>query len=301
MKKVLPLFLLLLGMCQLVYSQQEEMVSDSTFDYLREAAKMDSSFQYQYGTIDLKNGIATLVVPEGYKFLDAEQSQYVLTTLWGNPPDESTLGLLFPEQGSPLLNMLYAIEITYSEEGYIDDEDAQDLDYSELLEQMQSDTQDNNEARAAEGYPTMQLLGWAVPPFYDAEQKKLHWAKEIKFEGIEENTLNYNIRVLGRRGYLMLNVIGDMHVLDEVNQDLDKFLSSASFNDGHRYSDFNPDVDQVAAYGIGGLIAGKILAKAGVFAFLLKFWKVIAFGAAGLFAALRKKLFGPAPERREIG
>ena len=245
--------------------------------------------------------MASLNVPQGYKFLDAEQSKYVLSDLWGNPPDETTLGLLFPEDGSPLMNMTYAIEITYSEDGYIDDEDAQDLDYDELLEQMQTDTRDANEARKSEGYPTIDLVGWAVPPFYNSEAKKLHWAKEIKFEDNEENTLNYNIRILGRRGYLMLNVIGDMHVLDEVNQDLDKFLSSTTFNSGHRYNDFNPDVDQVAAYGIGGLIAGKILAKAGFFAALLKFWKVIAFGAIGLFTSLRKKIFGRAPERREIG
>lgn len=301
MKKLLPLFLLMAGTFYSAFGQEEEIISDTTYDYLAEAARIDSTFRYQYGKIDLKEGIASLTVPEGYKFLDAEQSRYVLTDLWGNPPDESALGLLFPEQGSPILNMSYAIEITYSEDGYIDDEDAQELDYAELLEQMQTDTKESNKARAAEGYPTMELVGWAVSPFYDAENKKLHWAKEIKFEGTEVNTLNYNVRVLGRRGYLMLNVIGDMNVLDEVNQNIDTFLSGTSFNDGHRYSDFNPDLDQVAAYGIGGLIAGKVLAKAGFFVILLKFWKFIAIGAAGLFALLRKKLFSPAPERREIG
>ena len=44
------------------------------------------------------------------------------------------------------------------------------------------------------------------------------------------------------------------------------------------YSEFNPDIDTVAAYGIGGLIAGKVLAKAGVLAaglvLLKKFWFV---------------------------
>ncbi|TYA89160.1 DUF2167 domain-containing protein, partial [Seonamhaeicola marinus] len=59
-----------------------------------------------------------------------------------------------------------------------------------------------------------------------------------------------------------------------------------------RYSDFNPDIDQVAAYGIGGLIAGKILAKAGFFAVILKFWKFIAIGAVALFSSFRKKIFG---------
>ena len=51
-------------------------------------------------------------------------------------------------------------------------------------------------------------------------------------------------------------------------------------------------MDDVAAYGIGGLIAGKILAKAGFFAVILKFWKIIAVGAIGLFSVFKKKIFG---------
>ena len=182
--------------------------------------------------------------------------------------------------------------MSYEEEGYIEDEDAEDLDYDDLLEEMQSDAQLGNEQRTTLGYPTIDLVGWAASPFYDNENHKLHWAKELKFEGDETNTLNYNIRVLGRKGYLTLNVIGDMEVLSDVQQNLDPILASTTFNSGHRYSDFNPDIDTVAAYGIGGLIAGKVLAKAGFFAVLLKFWKFIAIGAVALFAGFKKKVFG---------
>ena len=59
----------------------------------------------------------------------------------------------------------------------------------------------------------------------------------------------------------------------------------ASFEKGHTYNEFNPDVDEVAAWTIGGLVAGKVLAKAGLLAAILKFWKLIAIGlvAAGSF------------------
>jgi uncharacterized membrane-anchored protein len=59
-----------------------------------------------------------------------------------------------------------------------------------------------------------------------------------------------------------------------------------TFNEGHRYSDFNPDVDEVAAWTVGGLVAGKVLAKVGFFAGLLKFWKVIAIGLAAAGTAI---------------
>jgi uncharacterized membrane-anchored protein len=157
-----------------------------------------------------------------------------------------------------------------------------------------------NKQRVALGYSSVQLIGWAASPYYDQENKKLHWAKELSFEGEEENTLNYNIRILGRKGYLMLNIIGNMSVLPQVQTDTNKILASVDFQDGYQYADFNPEMDKVAAYGIGSLIAGKLLAKTGFFVVLLKFWKLIAIGITGFFLVLKRKIFrtkaGEAPE-----
>lgn len=254
---------------------------------------INNSFTYQYGMIDLGNGLATIDVPSGFKFLDGKQSNYILVDLWGNPPGEEPLGMLLPENMDPLHDdFSYCVEITYSADGYIEDEDAEDLDYDDLLEEIQNDMKSANPERIAQGYGSMELLGWASPPFYDQENKKLHWAKELKFEDYETHTLNYDIRVLGRKGYLNLTAIGDIDILDDFNRDRDNILKSVEFSEGNRYADFNPDIDTVAAYGIGGLIAGKILAKAGFFAVILKFWKFIAIGAVALFAGFRKKFFG---------
>lgn len=279
-------------------SEAENVTEADTLDasafqnQIMEALAIDSSFTYQYGKVDISNGLATLNVPEGYKFLDAEQSQYVLSDLWGNPPDESTLGMLFREEDSPILGNLYAIEISYSDDGYIEDDDAADLDYAELMEELQQDTEEENGMRVAQGYPSVSLVGWAAEPYYDTNTKKLHWAKEIAFDGEEENTLNYNIRILGRNGYLMLNAISEINALDSVNADIEPILASVNFNEGNRYSDFDSSIDKVAAYGVGGLIAGKILSKVGFFAVLAKFWKFIFLGIAGLFGAFKKKIFG---------
>jgi uncharacterized membrane-anchored protein len=254
---------------------------------------INSSFTYQYGMINLGDGLATINVPSGFKFLDGKQSNYILVDLWGNPPGEEPLGMLLPEDMDPLHDdFSYCVEITYSDDGYIEDEDAEDLDYDDLLEDIQNDMKAANPERIAQGYGSMELLGWASPPFYDKENKKLHWAKELKFEDYETHTLNYDIRVLGRKGYLNLTAIGDIDILEDFNRDRDNILKSVEFSEGNRYADFNPDIDTVAAYGIGGLIAGKILAKAGFFAVILKFWKFIAIGAVALFAGFRKKFFG---------
>ena len=53
-----------------------------------------------------------------------------------------------------------------------------------------------------------------------------------------------------------------------------------------------PDVDEVAAWTIGGLVAGKILVKAGLLAGLLKFWKLIAIGLVGASTFIWKFIRG---------
>ena len=251
--------------------------------------QIEKSLTYETGKITLGKNLAVLQVPASYRYLSAKQSQYVLSQLWGNPPDSTTLGMLFPENTGPLDENTHAIEISYSEEGYINDDDAEDLEYDDLLKEMQGDVRDGNPARAQAGYPTVELIGWASPPYYDAKNHKLHWAKELKFQESESNTLNYNIRFLGRQGYLVLNVIGDMSVLPAVKKGIDPVLASVNFTEGNRYHDFNPEIDQVAAYGVGGLIAGKVLAKVGFFALILKFWKVLIGMGLAAYYYIKKK------------
>ncbi len=262
--------------------------------------KIDSinqSFTYKHGKVILGDNIATIEVPNGYKFLDALQTATVLTDLWGNPPSTS-LGMLFPEDIGPISDdFTFAIEISYENEGHIKDDDAENIDYDDLLKNIKKDSKSENKERKKLGYPTVEMVGWAAKPYYDKAAKKLHWAKELKFEDAEINTLNYNIRVLGRKGFLNLNAIGDITVLPKFNNDVQKILNSVSFNEGNRYADFSPGIDKVAAYGIGGLIAGKVLAKAGLFALVLKFGKVIALAIAGLFAAFKNKIFGKKEEK----
>lgn len=260
--------------------------------YVQYVDSLRNTLDFKYGEVQLGNDIATLKIPKGYKFVDRDDANVILGDLWNNPTDNSTLGMLLLEDDDLLSTDTYAIEISYEEEGYIEDDDAEDIDYDDLLEEMQKDAKEANPMRIAQGYGTIEIVGWASPPYYDAANKKLHWAKELHFEDYETNTLNYNIRVLGRKGFLTMNVIGDMDVLPNVKENLNPVLASVDFNKGYRYSDFNPDYDEVAAYGIGGLIAGKVLAKAGFFAILLKFWKFIAIGAVGAFGAFKKRLFG---------
>ncbi|WP_137885200.1 DUF2167 domain-containing protein [Pseudomonas sp. 2FE] len=254
----------------------------------------------QTGKVVIGANLATLDLPEQFVFLNSADAERVLTEAWGNPPsDPLPLGMILPAGISPLAGGSWAVTIEYEENGYVSDEDAADIDYDEMLKGMQEDSLANNKWRSEQGYEPVALIGWAAKPHYDAEGKKLYWAKELKFGEAETNTLNYNIRVLGRKGVLVLNFVADMQQLAAIEQNLPGVLAMTEFNDGNRYADFNPELDKVAAYGLGALIAGKVAAKVGLLAagllLLKKFWFIVIGGGIWLFNRLRGKQAKPLP------
>lgn len=183
------------------------------------------------------------------------------------------------------LSSSWVFVVSYEGMGYVKDGDADEINYDDLLKNMKEGQRQANLERTRLGYGELNIVGWASKPFYDKQNKVLHWAKELNVAGEEGNTLNYDVRVLGRKGVLSLNAIAEMNQLEEVKKNIPSILKMASFEKGNTYAEFDPKVDEVAAWTIGGLVAGKILLKAGVLAGLLKFWKLIAIGvvAAGSF------------------
>ncbi|MBN0989006.1 DUF2167 domain-containing protein [Amphritea sp. ZJ14W] len=260
-----------------------------------EARNLLDSLNHQTGKVALPNGVASLDVPDSFYYLSPEDSEKVLVDVWGNLPGtgSETLGMLLPSDTTPYDDNSWGVTIEYEEDGYVSDENADDLDYNELLEQMKKDAQEASKQRVAEGYEPIELIGWASPPYYDKTSNKLYWAKEIKFGSQELHTLNYNIRVLGRKGVLVLNFIAGMDQKSLIDSNLQTVLNMTEFNQGSRYEDFDPSIDKVAAYGIGALVAGKVIAKTGLIAaaliFLKKFGVLFIIGIGALFRKIFKK------------
>lgn len=98
---------------------------------------------------------------------------------------------------------------------------------------------------------------------------------------------------VGRKGVLGVNFIASISQLDKVRATAPAVLAvlpMMDFTPGNKYSDFDPSIDTVAKIGIGGLIAGKVLAKTGLIAVALILLK--KFGILLLLPLLGlKKLF----------
>lgn len=261
---------------------------------------IQKSFKWQTGTIELSDGLATIEVPAGFRYLNAAQSNSVLSDLWGNPPNNNSLGMLFPDNCGPLDTNCFAFNIVFNDIGYVEDKDANEINYDDLLADLQKEAIESNEERTKEGYEAIEIVGWASTPFYDKSKNILHWAKEIKFgDGSNGNTLNYDVRVLGRKGVLSLNAIGDMNDLEPIKASIPGVITGVSFKEGQRYADFDSKIDKVAAWTIGGLVAGKILAKAGFFAIILKFIKPILLVIFGGGASVWRFITGRRKEEEE--
>lgn len=268
-----------------------------------EARQLFQSLTQQSGPITLKGGIAGLSVGSDFAYLGPRDAEKFLVELWGNPPDAGadTLGLLLPKEVDALGDNSWAVVVDYDESGYVSDSDASGIDYDQLLKDMQKDIADANDTRAAQGYDPITLVGWAAPPHYDPATHKLYWAKRLRFGDSKVDTLNYSIRVLGRRGVLDLNIVASMDQLPMIEQRVPEILGMVDFKQGNTYVEYDSHVDKVAAYGIAGLIAGGVLAKVGFFKALLlgllAFKKVAIVGALAVFGAISaffKRLFGKA-------
>ena len=127
--------------------------------------------------------------------------------------------------------------------------------------------------------------------------KKLYWAKEIAFGENEENTLNYDIRVLGRKGTLVIGFVAGMTDLEDIRTAAPKVLEMASFNAGSTYAEYEPGIDKKATYGLAGLVAGAAIAKktgllAGLLIFGKKFAVIIIAGLAAMFGGIKRMLGG---------
>lgn len=296
MKKLLllpPLFLCLSAASQ--DAQDSTTIDTAGFRQETEAlaalAKRASEIKYQTGPITLENGIG-LTVPAGYKFIPSNDAEWIVYDLWGNPRSSGIMGMIVKEDYEVLNEGGWAFILTFDKMGYVEDDDASKIDYDDLLKEMQSGEAEENKEREKMGYGSIHMLGWASKPYYDEKNKVLHWAKSLKFSGSEDTTLNYDVRVLGRYGVLSMNAVGNIHDLNDIKANIPAVTKIAHFTSGNAYADFDSKIDKVAAVTIGGLVAGKVLAKAGILALLLKNIKLVFLAIAGAGGFIWRKISG---------
>jgi uncharacterized membrane-anchored protein len=239
---------------------QEAMVSGPASVPLRDQAKID--------------------VPDGYAYVPVKEGKTLMEVM-GNSVDERFLGLIFPlaEEAQ------WFVTLDYEDSGYVKDDDAKEWDADELLQSLKDGTEAGNERREAAGFPPLKVTRWVEKPAYDATTHRLVWSAEAKLrdEDDPDPSINVNTYLLGREGYISLNLITSASSVEADKPAAKQLLKAVAFNEGKRYADFDPGSDRVAEYGLAALVGGIAAKKLGLLAaaaaFFAKFVGVAAFGA----------------------
>lgn len=257
------------------------------------------SLHPEVGRIPIAGTDAVLTLGKDYYFLPAGEAKRVLVEGWGNPPDSvgNVLGMVFPA-GQNFATAAWGAVITFEATGYVPDQDAAKADYDAILEESRAGEEEVNAQRRSAGFPSQHLIGWAQAPSYNPVQHSLVWAREVAFEGEKTHTLNYDVRLLGRRGVLSLNMVAGMDALATVRAAAGSFSNAAAFEPGARYADYDPATDATADYGVAGLVAAGVgvtaAKKFGLLALLLAFGKkfivLIAAAAVAGIGWFRRRL-----------
>jgi uncharacterized membrane-anchored protein len=243
-------------------------LSKST-DSQEQASEAPAPLKWQPGPAKISLGHKlTLDLPETDVFLDAVQGANVLAKM-GRFHTESLCGLVVSKDEKAE----WLVVIDYDEAGYVKDNEK--IDAEELLKSLRQGQEEVNKERVEQGFPVLQLEGWSEPPHYDRVRHHLVWGLKVKGRG---TSINYNTRILGRRGFVSLNLVTAPDAVATDKAEAARLLSATTFESGARYEDFQSKTDKVAEYGLTGLIGlgvGAAALKIAKIGLLAKFGKVI--------------------------
>ena len=237
---------------------------------------------------DIKN-IAEIQLPEGFMFIGAKETQQILEAN-GNPTSGNELGLLAPSSRD------WFVVFEFSDVGYVKDDDKDKLDADKLLKSIREGNEAANSYREKMGAAPLHVTGWEFPPRYNEQTHNLEWAIRAESEG--HAVVNYNTRLLGRKGVMEVNLVIKPDRLAEAIPAYQAILKDYSYKAGEGYAEYRQG-DKLAKYGLAALITAgpaAVAVKTGLFAGLLlllkKTWKLVVVALAAVIAWLKRLVGG---------
>ena len=232
-------------------------------------------------TVDLGQNIAMIELGQNYLFAGAEDTKKLMASV-GNPPTNHEVGLVIPKNREAG----WFIVFEYRPVGYVRDTEKDSIDSDAILKSIKAGTEKANKVREEKGFAPLNVIGWHENPHYDTQSHNLVWA--LLAESKDGQVVNYNVRLLGRHGFMSTVLVTDPSTLAACKPEVDSIIKNFSYKSGKSYAEFVKG-DKVAQYGLTALIAGGAGAAAVKFGFLkilAKFWKIVAVAIIGFFGVL---------------
>ena len=140
------------------------------------------------------------------------------------------------------------------------------------------------------------LIGWEQEPHYNEATHNLEWALRLESEG--QPIVNYNTRLLGRRGVMEVSLVVEPDALHATLPTYQGLLEGFHYKTGETYAEYRQG-DKLAQYGLAALVLGGAAAgaaKLGLFTWLIVFlkkgWKLVVAGIAAVGAGIKKMFSG---------
>ncbi len=235
-------------------------------------------------------GKAEIAIPQGYRFTTGDGTRKLME-MYGNPATKRELGMLATEGLGPW------IIFEFDESGYVKDDEKDKINADEMLASLREGQEQGNKYRREHGMTELEILGWVVPPRYNEKTNNLEWGTRLKSVGSDGISINYNTRLLGRKGVMEVTLVCEPEEMEKMIAEQEKILAGFTYIEGERYAEFR-EGDKVAKYGLTALIAGTgafAAAKMGLFAKLGVFIAKLGKGAILVVVAILagiKKIFG---------
>lgn len=250
-----------------------------------EGLTLEEAFSWKTSGTGQLGDRAEIGIPLDHRFLDGAEASRLLTEM-GNISDGDELGLI----GSDELE--WFVIFFFDDIGYVQDDEKDELDADALAETIRENLEYSNQIREERGLMTMQFAGWAMEPRYNENNQQLEWASRLS--SLDGDVVNYNTRVLGRKGVMRVILVTDPSELEATLPQFNSVMQNFRFLDGERYAQYTTG-DKIAEYGLVALIAGgagALAVKTGLFASLLVFlkkgFKFVILGLVAVGAAVKK-------------
>ncbi|ATO51539.1 DUF2167 domain-containing protein [Brevibacillus laterosporus] len=234
--------------------------------------------------VDVGDRLATFKVPDQLAYLNKEDT-ITVQKQFGNSASSREIASVYPTSDQE--NWYVVIE--YDEVGHIMDDEQNNIDKDAILKSYKEGTEEHNKERKPE--EQIHVVGWDVPPSYNAKTHTLQWSM-LAEDNQKNPIINYNLRLLTRKGYVSFILVSDPATLAKDKKILtEQILPQFQLKEGNRYSDYDASTDKLADYGLTGLVLGglglAVAKKVGFLAliliFLKKAWIVVVLVLGGIF------------------
>lgn len=234
--------------------------------------------------VDLGNS-SEVELPAGMVLLERDVARKLLRD-GGESADNVSAAVIQP--GSD-----WTVLIEYDDVGYVDDSDADKLDAGELLDAYKQGTEQQNIERKKQGTAELTIDGWSEAPNYNHGTHHFSWG--IKGHSTEGPIINAFTRVLGRNGFLSMNLVSSPDALEGAKRAAAPLIAATQFKSGARYED-HAGGDKDSGIGLRGLVLGgtgvAIAAKTGLLLKILLVLKKLIIVIVAAVGGFFRWLFG---------